>query len=57
MAHANKFHKAMAKAGYNGKKHNSLVEYNDDGRATFKQIGAAIKACPECVFKPAKKAQ
>jgi hypothetical protein len=57
LAYSEKFFKAITAAGYKGEENFTLAEYNDDGKATFKQIGEAIKACPECVFKPSKKAQ
>lgn len=45
------FYAHLKRAGYrNSFILNSLVAYNDNG-ATFKQLAAAIRACPEAVFK------
>ncbi len=43
------FYTHLKKCGYSGRIEFSLASYNDNG-ATFKQLAAAIRACPEAVF-------
>ncbi len=43
------FFSVLKKNGYTGVERDCLAEYNDEG-ATFGQIAAAIRACPEAVF-------